>query len=191
MAPPLFAEMWEDLTRGVKEAVDVRVDHGAPFFERDIPGALADDEPGVIDEGVQAAEMSAKSWPEQVRVVAFVDEMPAAYRAADLAITRAGATTLAEQSLYGVPAILIPLPTSAENHQEFNARTVERRGAAAMVLQRELSGSRLARQVISLLKDSDRLGEMQKRALESAVPDAADRIVDAMTEEGLLRGDAG
>ena len=139
--------------------------------------------------GIDAAATAAELWPGHVRAVEFIDDMPTAYRAADLTVSRAGAGTLAEQSYYGVPAILVPLPTAAENHQEYNARSAERRGAARVILQEDLTGRRLAETVIDLVKDSSRLKHMKGRSLEAARPNAAERIVETMRSAGLLRGD--
>lgn len=141
--------------------------------------------------GIDAATEAAAQWPEAVKAIEFIDDMPAAYSASDLAVTRAGASTLAEQALYGVPAILVPLPTASENHQEFNARSVERRGAAVTVLQRDLTGPGLAKTVTALVGDTNRLDEMKRRALEASDPNAAERIVSSMIERGLLKGRRG
>ena len=132
------------------------------------------------------AERVSASVPE-VTVVEFIDEMPVAYRAANLALTRAGAMTLTELRLNALPAILVPLATSAENHQEVNARAMEREGWARMILQRELDGPRLWSTVESLTEDSDRLKQMGEISGSADVDGAAERIVDLL--EGILGGE--
>lgn len=115
------------------------------------------------------------------RVLPYVHEMPKALAAATLAISRAGAIGLAELSLRGVPAILVPYPYAAENHQEINARSLEKRGAAIMVRDAELTGEVLFEIVDRLLGDSARLQEMAAAAVEAAHPEATAAIA------GLVR----
>jgi UDP-N-acetylglucosamine--N-acetylmuramyl-(pentapeptide) pyrophosphoryl-undecaprenol N-acetylglucosamine transferase len=99
-------------------------------------------------------------------------------RAADLIVCRAGATTLAELAALGTPAVLVPLPTSADDHQRKNAQVLEAAGAAAVVDERGLSGERLAAVVSGLLAADDRLAAMAGAMRTFARPDAAQRIVD-------------
>jgi UDP-N-acetylglucosamine--N-acetylmuramyl-(pentapeptide) pyrophosphoryl-undecaprenol N-acetylglucosamine transferase len=134
-----------------------------------------------------AAAAAASRWPDRVVALEFIDDMNAAYRAADLALTRSGAMTLAELTLMGVPAVLVPLPTATEGHQEHNARAMARAGAGCMIRQRDLDGASLARTVSELTADPERLAGMAARSRALAVPDAADRIVDEMERAGLLR----
>jgi UDP-N-acetylglucosamine--N-acetylmuramyl-(pentapeptide) pyrophosphoryl-undecaprenol N-acetylglucosamine transferase len=83
-----------------------------------------------------------------VKVVPFLQRIHQAYAAADLVVCRSGAMTLAEIAVCGTPAILVPYPHAAHDHQVVNASTVDR-GAAAMILDRELSGERLAKEIRS------------------------------------------
>ena len=128
----------------------------------------------------------AKPYGEAVRTVAFIDEMPSAYRAADLAITRAGAMTITELNLYGVPAILVPLATASENHQELNARVMVDEGWARMILQKDIDGDSLWAEVEMLLQ-SRSLKEMAAKSLARGTGDAADRIANELIEHYLLR----
>ena len=98
--------------------------------------------------------------------------------------------TLAELTLMGVPAILVPLPTASEGHQEHNARAMERSGAGRLLLQSDLDGASLSRLVAAMAADSDKLEEMAEKSRGLAVPDAADRIVDELERVGLLKGTA-
>jgi UDP-N-acetylglucosamine--N-acetylmuramyl-(pentapeptide) pyrophosphoryl-undecaprenol N-acetylglucosamine transferase len=127
----------------------------------------------------ERAERVSASLAE-VTVAEFIDEMPAAYRSADLALTRSGAMTLTELRLNALPAILVPLATSAENHQEVNARAMEREGWARVILQRELNGPQLVAVVGSLTEDSERLMQMSEVSGSVRVGGAAERIVDVM-----------
>ena len=91
---------------------------------------------------------------------------------------------MAEINCVGLPAIYIPSPYVADNHQEYNARAVEERGAAAMIRESELSEERLYREIGEILDDSQRWEAMHRAALELAKPDAAARIAEIA--EGLL-----
>lgn len=111
-----------------------------------------------------------------VRVVPYISRMAEAYCAADLALTRAGAMTTAELSAWGVPTILVPLPTSAADHQTRNARAIAASGAAVMILQDALTADLLAATVARLSSDSGLLSEMREKTLLRARPDAAQHI---------------
>jgi UDP-N-acetylglucosamine--N-acetylmuramyl-(pentapeptide) pyrophosphoryl-undecaprenol N-acetylglucosamine transferase len=103
--------------------------------------------------------------------------MPLAEAVADLAVTRAGATTVAELTARGLPAILVPWAGAADNHQEANARALERLGAAEVLLDEELSGSRLAEAIDALVARPDRLQSMAQASRTAGVPDSATRVV--------------
>jgi len=93
-------------------------------------------------------------------------------------ICRAGATTLAEISAYGIPAILIPYPYATNNHQEINARILEREGAAVVILEENLSGEKLAKVLVDLIKDENKLEIMAKKSRELDKVDSAAKIVN-------------
>jgi UDP-N-acetylglucosamine--N-acetylmuramyl-(pentapeptide) pyrophosphoryl-undecaprenol N-acetylglucosamine transferase len=111
-------------------------------------------------------------------VLPFIDDMPARFAAADLILCRAGATTLAELAAAGRPAILVPYPYAADDHQRLNAEAVEEAGGAVTVLDRELSGGNVAALIRELDRDRDRLGRMGRAARALARPDATSRIAD-------------
>jgi len=115
---------------------------------------------------------------EQWEVRPFLDDMPARLGAADLVVCRAGATTLAELAAAGRPAILVPYPHAADDHQRHNAETVREAGAALVLLDAELSGERLAREIAGLGADAERRSRMARAARELARPDATQRIAD-------------
>jgi UDP-N-acetylglucosamine--N-acetylmuramyl-(pentapeptide) pyrophosphoryl-undecaprenol N-acetylglucosamine transferase len=91
------------------------------------------------------------------RVIGYEDRMPQLYAASDLMITRAGASTIAELAATGTPAIVVPWPGAAENHQVDNARTLSDGGAAILLEQHDLSGDRLEAEVADLMSHPDRL----------------------------------
>jgi UDP-N-acetylglucosamine--N-acetylmuramyl-(pentapeptide) pyrophosphoryl-undecaprenol N-acetylglucosamine transferase len=129
----------------------------------------------------------ARPFGDFVTVLAFIDDAPAAFGAADLAVCRAGATTIAELARAGLPAVFIPLPTAAEDHQTKNARTLVSAGAARMIPQRDLNGPRLAQTALDLLNDPAGRRAMSDRMRAFSAPDAAARIVDAIERAGLLK----
>jgi UDP-N-acetylglucosamine--N-acetylmuramyl-(pentapeptide) pyrophosphoryl-undecaprenol N-acetylglucosamine transferase len=128
----------------------------------------------------------ARVGGDDVDVRAFVTDMGAVYGAADLMICRAGATTIAELAAQGVPAIFVPYPHAADDHQRANAETLVRGGAARMVLDRDATGVRLAAEVRELLAEPGTLAEMGRRMRQFARPDAAERVLAVV--DGLLGG---
>jgi UDP-N-acetylglucosamine--N-acetylmuramyl-(pentapeptide) pyrophosphoryl-undecaprenol N-acetylglucosamine transferase len=112
------------------------------------------------------------------RVEPFLYDMDQEIRLADLIVCRAGATTLAEVTVTGRPAILIPLPTAADDHQRRNAEALARMGAAVVLDQRTLSGATLAGQISALLDDETGRRAMAANARLAARPDAARVIAD-------------
>ena len=118
-----------------------------------------------------------KGSPLKNYVVNYLDKMPLAYAISDLAICRAGGTTIAELLASGVPSILIPLPTAAEDHQRLNAEAVEHGGAGILAHQNSLTGEKLAGIVRELLR-GDRLNKMREAATAMARRDAAKAVVE-------------
>ena len=118
----------------------------------------------------------------EARVEPFLFAMDREMKSADLVICRAGATTLAELTAAGRPSILIPLPTATDDHQRRNADALVSQGAARMIEQRELTGERLAGELVALAGDSRALLEMGSHARRMARPDAAKVIVDKVLE---------
>jgi UDP-N-acetylglucosamine--N-acetylmuramyl-(pentapeptide) pyrophosphoryl-undecaprenol N-acetylglucosamine transferase len=99
-------------------------------------------------------------------------------KAADVVICRAGATTLAELAAAGRPAILIPLPTATDDHQRKNAQALVAKGAALMLEQRDLTGERLAVEIVALSGDAARRRQIGDAARAMARADAAGAIAD-------------
>lgn len=131
-------------------------------------------------DGIRAAlEPLVLEW---VHAVGYIHEMPKALAAADLAVSRAGAMGTAELLAWGIPAILVPLPTAAADHQTHNARALEEFGAAIALPEAEATPERLWTEVTALAGDRARRAGMAERARERARPDAARQI-----GEDLLR----
>lgn len=114
--------------------------------------------------------------PQQV--VPFIDDMAAAYAEAKLVICRAGATTIAELTVCGRPAILIPFPYAAGDHQTANARELDEAGAGCLLPQSELSVERLTQLTSDLLSDRDKLNQMARKGREIGRPGATELILD-------------
>lgn len=111
------------------------------------------------------------------QVVPFLFDMPTALRAADLVVARAGAMTIAELTVCGKPAILIPLPTSIYNHQLRNAEVMAKAGGAVLLSQAELTGAALAQAMTEILSDRQRLEAMSRHSWNMRRSDAAETIV--------------
>jgi UDP-N-acetylglucosamine--N-acetylmuramyl-(pentapeptide) pyrophosphoryl-undecaprenol N-acetylglucosamine transferase len=112
----------------------------------------------------------------------FITDMSAAYAGADLVVCRAGATTLAELTVCKKPAILVPFPAAADNHQYVNARSLVDAGAASMIEERNLTGETLAAEIRAILGDPARRDRMSRAAGRLGSPQAAKEIADVCTE---------
>jgi len=113
-----------------------------------------------------------------ITIVPYLNEMPLAMKAADLAVCRAGASTLAELTAAGLPAILIPYPYAAGNHQEHNARSMVNQGAALLVREQELSGVKLAEIIGTLFDSPDILSSMARNSKKISRPQALADILE-------------
>lgn len=118
----------------------------------------------------------------QAKVTPFIVDMAGAYTDADLIICRAGATSIAEITAAGKAAILIPYPWAANDHQLKNAQALATEGVALMIPERELSGSMLFSAIEDLLRDEQKLQQMEKNSLRMSKIDAAATIVDNCIE---------
>ncbi|MDQ0286971.1 UDP-N-acetylglucosamine--N-acetylmuramyl-(pentapeptide) pyrophosphoryl-undecaprenol N-acetylglucosamine transferase [Desulfofundulus luciae] len=143
--------------------------------------------PGQYEEFCARAREAGLSIAENgnIILVPYLDEMPRALAAADLAICRAGAATLAELTVVGLPAILIPYPYAAGNHQEYNARSLEKEGAALVIRDRELTGSLLAEKLARLLARPAKLKAMARASRRLGRSRALDEILELI--DNLVR----
>ncbi|HEY6249362.1 MAG TPA: undecaprenyldiphospho-muramoylpentapeptide beta-N-acetylglucosaminyltransferase [Candidatus Angelobacter sp.] len=131
---------------------------------------------------VQAAYSRAGIAAE---VSAFIDNMPQAFAGADLLVCRSGASTVAEVTAAGKPAIFIPFPRAADDHQRRNAEAIAQAGAAVLLPEWELTRGKLAQMVTELLSNSGRLREMAAKARELGHRDAAAQVAEMVSS--LLR----
>lgn len=112
----------------------------------------------------------------------YIYNMPTLMAAADLVISRAGASTLNEIAAAGTPCIIVPSPNVTNNHQEKNARILEQRGAAVVLREDECDGERLYETAKALLEDAPRRASMRSALRQLAVVDSAERIYRILTE---------
>jgi UDP-N-acetylglucosamine--N-acetylmuramyl-(pentapeptide) pyrophosphoryl-undecaprenol N-acetylglucosamine transferase len=130
--------------------------------------------PAVLDE--------LGSLPEYVHLLPYLDEMPSVLAAADLVVTRSGATTLAEITALGLPAVLIPSPNVVNNHQYYNARLLADAGAALLIEEKDFNHFRLKRELDLILSNPDIQERMARSSRELGIPDAAERLYCCLTE---------
>lgn len=133
----------------------------------------------VARDQVEVDDVSGRS---SYRAIPYIHDMPGALAASSIVVSRAGALTIAEITTVGRPAILIPFPYSAENHQEFNARALERRGAAEVILDRELTPDVLARAIERLVENEPLRRSMAEKSRLFARPEAARKIAEMVVE---------
>ena len=108
--------------------------------------------------------------------------MDYAYSAADLVISRAGASSISELCLLGKPVVLVPSPNVAEDHQTKNARALADKGAALLIPDSE-AVARVMDEAVGLLKDPARLAELSRNIEALAIPDSAERIVNEIERQ--------
>jgi UDP-N-acetylglucosamine--N-acetylmuramyl-(pentapeptide) pyrophosphoryl-undecaprenol N-acetylglucosamine transferase len=157
-------------------ALNVAAVEAAPELAGAVPRVTLTHQTGerdleMVREGYQRAGFEARVEP-------FLFEMEREMRGADVLVCRAGAMTLAEIAALGKPAILVPLPSAADDHQRRNAAVLVGAGAAELLEQRELTGARLAAGVLTLARDADRRARMGAAVRTFARPDAARAIAD-------------
>ncbi|MFW5976368.1 MAG: undecaprenyldiphospho-muramoylpentapeptide beta-N-acetylglucosaminyltransferase [Bacillota bacterium] len=119
---------------------------------------------------------------KNIKLKAYLNNMEWAYAAADLVVYRAGATGLSEITARGIPAILIPYPYAAGDHQTYNARNLEKEGAAEVISDDKLNGRILLKKIKKLLGDTSRLKEMRGNSKKLGIPDATEKIVNLIEE---------
>jgi UDP-N-acetylglucosamine--N-acetylmuramyl-(pentapeptide) pyrophosphoryl-undecaprenol N-acetylglucosamine transferase len=112
----------------------------------------------------------------------FIDNMPEMFARADLLVCRSGASTVGEITAAGKPAIFVPFPRAADDHQNVNARALERAGAAVVVEESKLESAYLVDTITALIDDKSRLQRMSAAAKSLAHPNAVEKIA-AIVEE--------
>jgi UDP-N-acetylglucosamine--N-acetylmuramyl-(pentapeptide) pyrophosphoryl-undecaprenol N-acetylglucosamine transferase len=116
---------------------------------------------------------------------AFFHDMPVLQTIADLVITRAGAGIISELSIKGVPAILIPFPHAADDHQTFNAKALKEQGAAIMIHDKDLNGQILKQTMEDLIQNRQKLKSIGNKLKQLAMPDADKKIASYILKTGL------
>jgi UDP-N-acetylglucosamine--N-acetylmuramyl-(pentapeptide) pyrophosphoryl-undecaprenol N-acetylglucosamine transferase len=146
--------------------------------------------------GIQVLHIAGPTDYEEVRdvyakhpllaqhVAAFCHRMELAYRVADLAIARSGASSMSELAYFGVPSLLVPYPTAAEDHQTRNAEIFATTNAARLLPEKDLNADLLADTVREILFDAKKSASMKKAANAMATRDAAEKIAKLIIEQG-------
>jgi UDP-N-acetylglucosamine--N-acetylmuramyl-(pentapeptide) pyrophosphoryl-undecaprenol N-acetylglucosamine transferase len=124
---------------------------------------------------------------EKTRVVAYLSPISKAYAVADFAVCRAGAITTAELCAWGIPSLLVPLPTAAADHQNANARALEAAGCAVVTSQTGLTSEHLVSELQRILSDESRLEKMRTAARLRGRPQAAETIATRLLEISHVR----
>jgi UDP-N-acetylglucosamine--N-acetylmuramyl-(pentapeptide) pyrophosphoryl-undecaprenol N-acetylglucosamine transferase len=112
----------------------------------------------------------------------YITDMVSQFEKTDLILSRAGATTCAEVAAAGKVAIMIPLPTAADDHQRKNAEALQNNGAAKMILQKDLNGESLANEIKAFINSPEKITEMEHNAKKMAKADAAEVTVDLIKQ---------
>jgi len=161
-------------------AINVAMVEAAPRLAAAAPAVAVTHQSGerdleMVRDGYRRAGLEARVEP-------FLFAMDREMKAADLVVCRSGATTLAELTASARPSILVPFPGATDDHQRKNAEALVRAGAATMIEQRELTGDRLATEILTLAGDQAARQRMGQAASSMARPDAARVIVDRILE---------
>lgn len=133
---------------------------------------------------------AAAADPRRVRVFEYLTEMPLAYRAADLAICRAGALTLAELAQCGLPAVLIPFARAAANHQEHNALALQKKQAAVVILESELNEMVLLQKIMTLVHNAEARSRISQAIRGADFPQATEELAQAILRLREQKGEA-
>jgi len=129
-------------------------------------------------DALKIEELYKRSRWESADVRPYISDMVTEFAKTDLIICRAGATSCAELAAAGKAAIMIPLPTAADDHQRKNAEALVKQGAARMVLQKDLNGESLAKEIVDLIESPEKISAMENAAKKMAKADAAEVTVD-------------
>jgi UDP-N-acetylglucosamine--N-acetylmuramyl-(pentapeptide) pyrophosphoryl-undecaprenol N-acetylglucosamine transferase len=152
-----------------------------PFLEAEKERLKITHQTGEIDFETTRAAYAEAGWTNAV-VTKYINEMNRHFAASDLIISRAGATTCAELAAAGKAAIMIPLPTAADDHQRKNAEALENVGAARMILQKDLTGERLAAEIRNLINAPEKITAMEQAAKKLIKGNAAAIMTDLIEE---------
>jgi len=194
----LRAQPYPELTEdGPVELLVTGGSQGAAVFAELIPAAIAK-LPAPIRSRLHVCQQAREDQVDAVAagyreigvtatVRRFFDDMPERLGAAHLLISRSGASTVAENTVVGRPALLIPYPSAIDDHQTANARAVEERGGAWTLPQGQLSPDQLADWLADLITTPGRLTDAAATARAAGIPDAVERLADLVTRTARLR----
>src|SRR5215470_17149841 len=147
-----------------------------PVLQREAPGIRIIHQTGERD--YNDALAAYKPLGDSAEVFKFIDDMPAAFARADLVVCRSGASTVAEIAAAGKPAIFVPFPRAADDHQRRNAEALAAAGAAILIPESELTPQKLAQTVAELLSDPESLKQMGDKARALGHKDAAGEVAE-------------
>lgn len=169
------------MNEAMAELFKLQQDAGYPFQHIHAVGSYGWDwMPGLVREkGVDLSQNKGITMQE------YIYNMPTVMAAADVIISRAGASTCNEIAASGTPCVLIPSPNVTDNHQEKNARALEKSGGAVVILERDCTAAGIFEQIKAIVSDPARAQEMQKALHSVVVPDSAERVCTIM--EKLIR----
>ncbi|MGM9521734.1 MAG: UDP-N-acetylglucosamine--N-acetylmuramyl-(pentapeptide) pyrophosphoryl-undecaprenol N-acetylglucosamine transferase [Oscillospiraceae bacterium] len=142
--------------------------------------ATGNGEAGVSRMIERLSECGVYGLPDWVDLRPYIDNMGTVMAAADIVLCRAGASTIAEITGLGRASVLVPSPNVTNNHQEKNARQLEKAGGAVVLTEDSCSGELLYNTVIGLLRDKERLSMLEKNSARLGQPDACKKIVDVI-----------
>ena len=185
---PLVVSYWgslgaREMNKKIAEFMKCECRDGEPFCHIHATGSYGW---RWMPEYVRELGVDLEGHPD-VEMREFIYDMPLVMAAADLVICRAGAATISEAAASGTPCIMVPSPNVTDNHQEKNARVLEKHGAAIVLRESECSGETIYETAKAVLSDPERRRSMTSAAHKMAVVDAAERIYDVAMELAKAR----
>ena len=180
---PLIVSAWgslgaREMNKMMADFLALEVKNGCPWHHVHATGSFCW---RWMPELVAQKGVALKAHPE-LDLREYIHNMPDLMAAADLIITRAGASSLNEIEAAGTPCIIVPSPNVTDNHQEKNARVLEAQGAALVLLEKDLTAQRLFDEAKALLEDAPRRQAMRRALQKMAVVDSTERILDTILE---------
>ncbi|EGD46694.1 undecaprenyldiphospho-muramoylpentapeptide beta-N-acetylglucosaminyltransferase [Ruminiclostridium papyrosolvens DSM 2782] len=167
-------------SRGARKINETIADMLSNYFKGEFNMIFATGEAQFDD--ISATVKVNEKYKSMVKVVPYIYNVDQVYTASDLMICRAGAITISELQVMGIPSILIPSPYVTANHQEHNARSLEREGGAVVILESELNADLLYKQICNLISNKDVLKKMSKNASKNSVTDSVEKIYHLIKE---------
>jgi UDP-N-acetylglucosamine--N-acetylmuramyl-(pentapeptide) pyrophosphoryl-undecaprenol N-acetylglucosamine transferase len=161
-------------------AINQAMIESLPGLRSKIPGIHIIHQTGQRDYGHVLAAYQQSGVSSEVHK--FIDDMPATFGRTDLLVCRSGASTVGEITAAGKPAIFVPFPAAADDHQNVNARALERAGAAVVVEESNLGAAYLVETIVALISDARRLHSMSEAARTLAHPKAVEEIAEMVKQ---------